>query len=99
MFSPNSTMSRAMVATILYRLADDPSVSFAPVFTDVSADSWYANANGIVQDVGGGRFAPNADIPREQFATLLFHGKYNCVRPNAQHIRPNFSRLSIILKP
>jgi len=77
-FSPNSTMSRAMVATILYRLADEPSVSFAPVFTDVSAGSWYANAviwantNNIVQGVGGGRFAPNADVTREQFVTLLF---------------------------
>ena len=77
-FSPNSTMSRAMVATILYRLADEPPISFAPVFSDVSAGSWYANAviwanaNGIVQGVGGGRFAPNDNVTREQFATLLF---------------------------
>lgn len=77
-FSPNATMSRAMVATILYRLAGEPSVSFAPVFSDVSSGSWYANAviwanaNGIVHGVGDGLFAPNANVTREQFATLLF---------------------------
>ena len=77
-FSPNGTMSRAMVATILYRLADEPAISFAPVFTDVPAGRWYSNAviwashNQIVHGVGGGRFAPDDNVTREQLATLLF---------------------------
>ena len=77
-FNPNGTVNRAMLATILHRLAGEPSVSFSPVFSDVSAGTWYANAviwasnNNIVNGVGGGHFAPNANVTREQFATLLF---------------------------
>ena len=77
-FAPHDTMSRAMVATILYRLAGEPSVAFAPTFTDVPDGTWFssavvwANNNQIVQGIGGSRFAPHADVTREQLATLLF---------------------------
>ena len=77
-FSPNDTMSRGMAATILYRLAGEPAVSFAPTFTDVHAGRWYSNAviwaneNDIVRGVGVGRFAPHDNVTREQLATLLF---------------------------
>ncbi|MBE6932666.1 MAG: S-layer homology domain-containing protein, partial [Ruminococcaceae bacterium] len=43
-----------------------------------AADSWYskavewAEANGIVKGIGGGKFAPEAVITREQIATILY---------------------------
>ena len=76
-FAPNATLSRATVATVLYRMAGSPAVTFSPEFSDVAAGRWYTNAviwaakNGIVSGIGGGQFAPNADITREQFATML----------------------------
>ena len=76
-FAPNGTLTRAAVATILHRLAGEPAVTFAPIFSDVVADRWYTNAviwaaqSGIVSGIGDGRFAPNANITREQFATML----------------------------
>lgn len=78
-FAPEANLSRAMVVTILYRLAREPAVSFRPVFHDVSAGQWYSNAviwaydRGIVSGVGGGAFAPSQNITREQFAVMLFN--------------------------
>jgi len=76
-FSPNATLSRGMVATILHRLAGEPTDSAAHDFGDVAANRWYSDAvawafeNGIVQGTTSDRFAPNAPITREQFATML----------------------------
>lgn len=77
-FDPDSTMSRAMLVTVLYRMDGTPSVSGSGGFSDVPAGQYYTSAvawaaeNGIVAGVGGGRFDPNALISREQFATILY---------------------------
>lgn len=77
-FDPNGTMSRAMMVTVLYRMAGSPQVEAPSTFTDVPADSWYADAvawaqaNGIVLGVRDDVFAPNAAITREQMATILW---------------------------
>ena len=78
-FDPQGTLTRAQVVTILYRLADEPAVTFRSVFSDVPANApaWYRNAviwaydNEIVLGVGEGRFDPNGEITREQFAAML----------------------------
>lgn len=76
-FSPELTMSRAMMVTILYNLAGRPSVTTGPIFYDVAPGAWYADAivwaseNGIVAGVGGNNFAPGANINREQLATIM----------------------------
>ena len=76
-FSPTATLSRGMVATILYRLEGEPVSAASHNFGDVAADAWYADAvawafeNGIVQGVSTTRFAPHDPITREQFATML----------------------------
>ena len=76
-FSPNDTLTRAMVATILYRMAGEPPASFRQAFSDVSAGQWYsvpvtwANDAGIVQGVGGGRFSPNDRLTREQLSAMM----------------------------
>ena len=76
-FSPDTAMTRAMLATVLYRLSGEPEVTFRSVFTDVRAGQWYSDAiiwaydNEIVFGVAEERFAPNADITREQLAVML----------------------------
>ena len=76
-FSPAETMTRAMVVTVLYRLQGEPEVSYKVTFTDVKNSKWYTNAviwaaeNGIVNGVGGGKFAPMETVTREQLATIL----------------------------
>lgn len=77
-FSPNQSMNRGMLATVLYRLAGEPTVSASSSFTDVSADQYYTNAvtwaaqNGIVSGIDANRFSPSAAITREQLATILY---------------------------
>ncbi len=76
-FSPNMSMSRAMVVTVLYRLDGSPEVSEVPPFTDIKT-GWYYNAvkwayaNNIVTGVSKTEFAPNGDVTREQIATILY---------------------------
>lgn len=77
-FSPNSTMTRAMLATVLYRAAGSPAVSQASNFRDVSAGAYYADAaawastNGIVTGYGNGLFGSNDPVTREQIAAILW---------------------------
>lgn len=78
LFRPQGTMTRAMFVTVLGRLADaDPADDGKRTFSDVEPDSWYgpyvawAAENGIVNGVGGGRFAPDAPVTREQICTIL----------------------------
>lgn len=77
-FAPNDTLTRAMLVTVLYRNAGEPAVNKSIPFADVDMGSWYANAvvwakqNGIVNGVNETEFAPDANITREQIATIMF---------------------------
>ena len=77
-FAPNATTNRAMVVTILYRLAGEPAVSGDVGFTDVESGLWYTNAvawaaqKGIVNGISETEFAPAGDLTREQLATILY---------------------------
>lgn len=79
-FDPNATLNRAMLVTVLYRLAGSPAVSKSAVaaeFDDIEAGHWYTDAvlwaasNGIVTGKSETAFAPLDNITREQFATML----------------------------
>ena len=76
-FSPDATLNRAMVATILYRAAGEPAVSGAPAFEDTKADDWYSDAvvwasqNGIVAGYGDGRFGTDDPITQEQLDVMI----------------------------
>jgi hypothetical protein len=81
-FSPNTPMTRAMIVTVLSRLAVGDGVLDVPNpdttdFTDVPPGQWYTDAVawaagvGIVSGVGGNRFAPDAEITRQDLAVLL----------------------------
>ena len=77
-FSPDLTMTRAMLATVLYRAAGSPAVSSTADFRDVAADSWYsapaawAAENGVVSGYGDGQFGGEDPVTREQIATILW---------------------------
>lgn len=76
-FSPNASLTRAMVAQIVYNLAGQPAAGRAS-FTDVPSNAWYAAAvnwaaaAGIVNGYEDGRFAPNESVTREQLASILY---------------------------
>ena len=77
-FAPDNTLTRAMLVTVLYRKAGEPSVNKSIPFADVEMDAYYANAviwgkqNGIVNGVSETEFAPEANITREQIAAIMF---------------------------
>ena len=77
-FAPNATTNRAMVVTILYRLAGEPDVSGDVAFTDVEPGLWYTDAvlwaaqKGIVNGISETEFSPSGDLTREQLATVLY---------------------------
>ena len=76
--NPNGTINRAQMVTMLWRAMGQSAAGSAANFTDVPADSYYAQAvawaieNGITAGVGGGRFDPNATCTRAQIATFLY---------------------------
>ena len=77
-FAPDRTMTRAMLVTVLHRLAGSPSASGAPQFADVAAGKWYSNAiawaaeQGVVNGVGQNRFDPEGEITRQQLVTIFY---------------------------
>ena len=74
-------LTRAQLATIVFRLLDDASIvkySNAQVaFTDVAADAWYApyvrviQAAGIVNGVGDGKYDPDGTVTWSQIIAIL----------------------------
>ena len=74
---PNAAINRAQMVTMLWRTMGQPAAGGAANFTDVPADSYYAQAvawaveNGITDGVGDGRFDPAATCTRAQIAAFL----------------------------
>ena len=77
-FSPEKTLTRAEMVTVLYRMAGTPEATATNPFRDVAPDRWYtdavtwAAANGIVLGKTADRFDPNAPVTREQIASILY---------------------------
>ena len=77
-FAPNATLTRGMLATVLWRMEGSPVVNYALPFEDVSGDQWYTEAIrwaasvGVVNGTSATTYAPNANITREQLATMLY---------------------------
>lgn len=70
-------MNRAMLATVIYRMAGSPAGAAKAPFTDVAAADWFADAvawayeNGVVKGMSATSFAPLQEITREQLAVML----------------------------
>ena len=77
-FAPNATTTRAMVVTILYRMAGSPTVYGTNRFVDVPANTWYSDAVtwaarlGIVEGRTASSFDPNAAVSRQELAAMLY---------------------------
>ncbi len=78
-FAPDATMTREMFATVIYRMADTPSVEGMTMpFTDVPTTSYAYNAilwaynNGVVKGTSDTTFAPGDSITRAQTVTMLY---------------------------
>lgn len=86
-FSPDASMTRAMLVTVLYRLEGQPAVNGRSGFSDVQYNGYYEDAvtwaadNGIVNGTSTSTFSPNANVTREQMAAILYryaqYKKYN----------------------
>lgn len=77
-FEPGTTLSRAMVAQILYNLEGQPAVTEATTFTD-SGTHWAAKAiawaqeTGVVSGYEDNTFRPNKAVTREELAQMLYN--------------------------
>ena len=78
-FAPDMTMTRAMLVSVLWRLAGEPAPKGTNTFDDVPDGTWYTDAvtwaaeNGVVAGIGNGRFDPDGSVTREQTAVILFN--------------------------
>ena len=77
-FSPNASCTRAQMVTFLWRAAGAPETEVSTAFTDVKADTYYAQAvawaldNGITNGKGKGLFDPDGTVTRAESITMLF---------------------------
>lgn len=77
-FSPEGEVTRAMLATTLYRMSGSPAVSTLPDFTDAEPETWYGDAvawaaeAGVMAGYGNGAFGVNDPATREQAVTILW---------------------------
>ena len=75
---PNAAINRAQMVTMLWRTMGQPAAGGAANFTDVPADSYYAQAvawaveNGITTGTGNGKFSPDNTCTRAQIAVFLY---------------------------
>ena len=76
-FGPNDTLTRAQFAQIIYNKEGRPATGGSR-FSDVKDGMWYADAvnwaaaEGIVAGIGGGKFAPDRPITRQDLAVMLW---------------------------
>jgi hypothetical protein len=78
-FSPDADLSRAMIATILYRLAGEPDTGgYINPFGDVDEGQWYSDAvkwgydRGVVFGYENGLFGTDDPVTKEQLAALVY---------------------------
>lgn len=78
-FSPGASMNRAMLMSVLHRLAGSPAPIAQLSFQDVAANSWYAQAvlwgasQGITSGTGNDRFSPDGQVTREQAVAMMYN--------------------------
>ena len=76
-FTPNGTLTRAMMVTVLHRLAGKPAAASTASFADVPAGKWYtdaiswANSKGIVLGYNANTFGVNDPVTHEQVALIF----------------------------
>lgn len=77
-FAPESSLTRAQLATVLYRIEGTPAVTGTDAFTDTDDGAWYndavlwASQQNLISGYGGGLFGPNDPVSREQMAAIFW---------------------------
>ena len=77
-FAPESNLTRAQLATVLYRMEGTPTVTGTDAFTDTPDGAWYGDAvlwasqQELIGGYGGGLFGPNDPVTREQMTTIFW---------------------------
>lgn len=77
-FTPNGDLTRAMLATVLWRIAGSPAPNSSANFTDTDFASWYSDGlawsveNGLFNGYPDGSFRPTNAVTREQLATVFY---------------------------
>ena len=77
-FAPESSLTRAQMATVLYRIEGTPALTGTDAFTDTADGEWYSDAvlwvsqEEIMGGYGGGLFGPNDPVTCEQMTTILY---------------------------
>ena len=78
LFSPHGTVTRGIMATILWRMEGSLAPKDENSFTDVEAGRWYADAitwateNGIFAGYSKDKFGPDDPITREQLTAIFY---------------------------
>lgn len=77
-FAPESSLTRAQLATVLYRIEGEPAVAGTDAFSDTADGAWYSDAvlwasqEEVMGGYGGGRFGPDDPVTREQMTAILW---------------------------
>lgn len=77
-FAPQSTMTRGMLATVLYRLESEPDANIQNMFHDVQENAYYTDGvnwaaeNGVVKGYGDGTYKPEQIISRQELVVMLY---------------------------
>lgn len=77
-FTPDISLSRAMMAKILYNMRGEPQYPETKGFEDVSKDAWYydavnwAQCTGVVKGFEDGKFYPDESLTNQQVSAMLY---------------------------
>lgn len=77
LFGPDTTLTRAMIVTMLYAMEGKPDIISTSPFGDVKEGDWYyapviwGAETGVVSGYDDGNFRPNNPVTREELATML----------------------------
>lgn len=77
-FDPNGPLTRAALATVLYRMEGEPTVTGSDTFTDTADGQWYSDAilwvfqQKLMEGYGGGVFGIDDPVTRQDMVTTLW---------------------------
>ena len=75
-FAPSGTMTRAMLVTVLSRIAGERANAADATYTDINKNAWYAQGVAWAEKAGivnaGGKFRPDDNATREELADMLY---------------------------
>lgn len=103
LFQPDQQMTRAMLVTVLHRMAGRPEASGSCTFTDAAPDTWYSDAvvwaqqAGIARGIGNGRFGTEDFVTRQELVVFLHRfANYMGISPVSADIPDTFRDLPAV---